>query len=221
MADPSQQRAVTAAFAPPPPLWKHFTRENRNKLEEFKKEASKGPNGEPVRDKKWSPSELRALDVPSELRFLVPPEIPTGEYSVFGELQTVSLTKGTPLQLVDPANNALDLLVIYDSPFAARTRHRSALPRTRGRDQPRERQFATLPTPQPRLLSSEDQQVFAPQLPRVCRGSLGFPRTIRIESQRFAQPIHQRSPPPQSLPPTPGSGVLDHDDGEAASTQQG
>jgi len=88
MAD-SQQRAVTAAFAPPPPLWRHFTQDNLNKLEEIKKEASKGPNGEPVREKIWSPSELRALDVPDELRFLIPPEIPTGEYSVFGELQTV------------------------------------------------------------------------------------------------------------------------------------
>lgn len=91
MAD-SQQRAVTAAFAPPPPLWRHFTQDNLNKLEEIKKEASKGPNGEPVREKIWSPSELRALDVPDELRFLIPPEIPTGEYSVFGELQTLSTT---------------------------------------------------------------------------------------------------------------------------------
>ncbi|CAI7623589.1 unnamed protein product [Penicillium pancosmium] len=91
MDDP-QQPAVTAAFAPPPPLWKHFTRENRNKLEEIKKEASKGTNGEPVRDKKWSPAELRELEVPAELRCLVPPEIPTGEYSVFGELQTRSTT---------------------------------------------------------------------------------------------------------------------------------
>ena len=95
MAD-SQQRAVTAAFAPPPPLWKHFTRENRNKLEDIKKEASKGPDGDAARDKKWSPSELRALDVTAELRFLVPPEIPTGEYSVFGELQTVSEPHGLP-----------------------------------------------------------------------------------------------------------------------------
>lgn len=90
MADP-QQRAVTAAFAPPPPLWKHFTRDNLDKLEQIKAEASKKQDdGRTHRDKEWSPAELRALDLPSELRFLVPPEIPTGEYSVFGELQTVS-----------------------------------------------------------------------------------------------------------------------------------
>lgn len=91
MADANQQRAVTAAFAPPPPLWKHFTRENLDKLEQIKIEASsKGEDGRPNRNKEWTPSELRALDLPPELRFLVPPEIPTGQYSVFGELQSVS-----------------------------------------------------------------------------------------------------------------------------------
>ncbi|KAJ5112753.1 Mediator complex subunit Med7 [Penicillium argentinense] len=90
MADASQQRTVTAAFAPPPPLWKQFTRDNLDKLEQIKKEASTGFDEESASDKKWSPSELRALEVPPELRFLVPPEVPTGDYSVFGELQSMS-----------------------------------------------------------------------------------------------------------------------------------
>jgi mediator of RNA polymerase II transcription subunit 7 len=90
MADATQQPAVPTAFAPPPPLWKHFTRENLDQLERIKNEASKGEDGRINRNKQWSPSELRALDVPPELRFLVPPEIPTGQYSVFGELQSVS-----------------------------------------------------------------------------------------------------------------------------------
>lgn len=90
MADASQQRAVTAVFAPPPPLWKHFTRENLEKLLQIKTEASKGEDGRPDRSKEWTPSELRALDLPPELRFLVPPDIPTGQYSVFGEVQSVS-----------------------------------------------------------------------------------------------------------------------------------
>ncbi|KAJ5925012.1 Mediator complex subunit Med7 [Penicillium verhagenii] len=92
MADPNQPRAVNTAFAPPPPLWKHFTQENLNRLKEIKAEASKDENGQPNRNKQWSPAELRALDLPPELRLLVPPEIPTGEYSVFGELQTLSTT---------------------------------------------------------------------------------------------------------------------------------
>lgn len=89
MADESQQRAVTTAFAPPPPLWKHFTRENIDKLEQIKAEASKGEDGRLNKHKQWSAAELRALELPSELRYLVPPDIPEGQYSVFGELQTV------------------------------------------------------------------------------------------------------------------------------------
>ncbi|KAJ5666635.1 hypothetical protein N7462_011044 [Penicillium macrosclerotiorum] len=92
MTDSNQQRAVTAAFAPPPPLWKHFTRENLDKLDQIKAEAVKDREGLSEKDKKWLPAELRKLDLPPELRFMVPPEIPTGEYSVFGELQTLSTT---------------------------------------------------------------------------------------------------------------------------------
>lgn len=91
MADENQQRAVNTAFAPPPPLWKHFTRENMDKLEQFKAEASKGEDGRPNKKKAWSAAELRALELPSELRYLVPPDIPEGQYSVFGELQAVGL----------------------------------------------------------------------------------------------------------------------------------
>ncbi|KAJ5173487.1 Mediator complex subunit Med7 [Penicillium coprophilum] len=90
MADESQQRAVNTAFAPPPPLWKHFTRENVDKLEQIKAEASRGEDGQLHKNKQWSPAELRALEIPPELRYLVPPEIPEGQYSVFGELQTLS-----------------------------------------------------------------------------------------------------------------------------------
>ncbi|KAJ5253601.1 hypothetical protein N7505_009701 [Penicillium chrysogenum] len=92
MADESQQRAVATAFAPPPPLWKHFTRENIDKLEQIKAEASKSEDGRLHKNKQWSAAELRALELPSELRYLVPPDIPKGPYSVFGELQTLSTT---------------------------------------------------------------------------------------------------------------------------------
>jgi mediator of RNA polymerase II transcription subunit 7 len=89
MADESQQRAVNTAFAPPPPLWKHFTPENIEKVEQIKAEASKGEDGRPDKKKEWSASELRALNLPSELRYFVPPDIPEEQYSVFGELQAV------------------------------------------------------------------------------------------------------------------------------------
>ncbi|KAL2830467.1 MED7 protein-domain-containing protein [Aspergillus cavernicola] len=89
MAEGGQQRALTTAFAPPPPLWKHFTPGNAKRLEEIKKEASKGEDGKP-RKKDWSPAELRSLTLPPELRFLVPPDIPSEQYSVFGEVQNLS-----------------------------------------------------------------------------------------------------------------------------------
>ncbi|KAJ9300583.1 hypothetical protein DTO271G3_1747 [Paecilomyces variotii] len=89
MADGAQQRALTAAFPPPPPFWKHFTPANLQKLEEIKQEARGGHDHKGK--KKWTPAELRALKVPPELRFLIPPEVPSnGHYSVFGELQSLS-----------------------------------------------------------------------------------------------------------------------------------
>jgi mediator of RNA polymerase II transcription subunit 7 len=91
MAEAGQPRALNTAFAPPPPLWKHFTPGNLKKLEEIKKEASKAEEGKP-RKKEWPPADLRSLTLPPELRFLVPPEIPSGNYSVFGEVQNVRYT---------------------------------------------------------------------------------------------------------------------------------
>ncbi|RJE24109.1 hypothetical protein PHISCL_03544 [Aspergillus sclerotialis] len=84
MAEAGQPKPLPTAFAPPPSLWKHFTPENIKKLEEIKENAAEG------KSKKWTPAELRALDLPPELRYLVPPAIPTESYSVFGELQSLS-----------------------------------------------------------------------------------------------------------------------------------
>ncbi|OKL60873.1 Mediator of RNA polymerase II transcription subunit 7 [Talaromyces atroroseus] len=85
------QRALTAAFPPPPPFWKHFTPDNIDKLDKIKKESSQQSEQGDIFEKKWLPSELRALDVPPELRYLIPPEAPIeGSYSVFGELQNLS-----------------------------------------------------------------------------------------------------------------------------------
>lgn len=89
MADGGAERALSATFPPPPPFWKHFTTDNLNKLEQIKEEHSKQHTGS-VRKKKWTPAELQSLNVPAELRYLIPPEIPkTGSYNVFGEPQSV------------------------------------------------------------------------------------------------------------------------------------
>ena len=58
MADPSEP-PVPTAFAPPPPLWKHSTRENLDKLEHIKAEASKkDENGRPNKKKEWSAADF-------------------------------------------------------------------------------------------------------------------------------------------------------------------
>ncbi|KAF4767049.1 hypothetical protein HAV15_009975 [Penicillium sp. str.  len=117
MADESQQRAVNTAFAPPPPLWKHFTRENIDKVEQIKAEASKKEDGRSNKNKQWSAAELRALELPSELRYLVPPDIPEGQYSVFGELQTMSTTL--------PSLQEQGIEQLYPEPPAAGTEQNS------------------------------------------------------------------------------------------------
>lgn len=89
--EPEEQRQPTTPFAPPPPLWKHFTPDKLDRLEQIKAEASR-EDEQTNRKKKWSPAELRALEIPPELRYLVPPELPTEEYSVFGEMQSVGHT---------------------------------------------------------------------------------------------------------------------------------
>ncbi|KAK2809492.1 hypothetical protein FQN50_003760 [Emmonsiellopsis sp. PD_5] len=90
MADTGKQK-VTAAFPPPPPFWKHFTSQNLQKLEEYKEEQKDKLDGIPK--KEWTPEALHMLELPAELRYLVPPKAPTtGSYSLFGESQTVSIS---------------------------------------------------------------------------------------------------------------------------------
>ncbi|PGH15032.1 hypothetical protein AJ79_02714 [Helicocarpus griseus UAMH5409] len=87
MAEAGQQK-VAAAFPPPPPFWKHFTPQNLKKLEECKKEHEEKTGSK----QDWTPEALRTLELPPELRYLVPPKAPTsGSYSLFGESQSVSI----------------------------------------------------------------------------------------------------------------------------------
>ena len=94
--DPSQPR-LSAAFPAPPPFWKHFTPDNQEKLEDLKKERN-----EDQPPSKWTPAELRALELPPELRFLIPPEPPSsGTYTCFGQELNVSLPLHNLIQSSD------------------------------------------------------------------------------------------------------------------------
>ncbi|KAI5284632.1 Mediator of RNA polymerase II transcription subunit 7 [Ascosphaera aggregata] len=120
MADQTVKPAVTAAFPPPPPFWKHFTRENIEKFEEFKakraaakihdgynndgmlndaskeddRDRDRNGNGNGNGRKRVKEIDFDRLreEVPFELRYLVPPAIPKDTYELFGEVQQVSMT---------------------------------------------------------------------------------------------------------------------------------
>lgn len=83
--DASRPR-ISNAFPAPPPFWKQFTSENLEKVEDLEKEK----NAE-LSPSKWTPTELRTLELPPELQLLIPPEPPaSGTYTCFGQELSVS-----------------------------------------------------------------------------------------------------------------------------------
>lgn len=115
MTETGQQRAVTAAFPPPPPFWKYFSSTNLEKLEELKREESSKNNKE--NSKTWFPADLRSLQLPPELRYLVPPEPPqSGHYNLFGEAQSVcGINYGLDCYCNAHVANRCNLFPIYRS----------------------------------------------------------------------------------------------------------
>lgn len=78
MAQPDDEDVLTSYFPNPPPFYKHFTSKNLEALAQFKDQNSI------AEDASITPAQL--LELPTELRYLVPPAPPTeeAEYSVFG-----------------------------------------------------------------------------------------------------------------------------------------
>jgi mediator of RNA polymerase II transcription subunit 7 len=89
-----------AFFPPPPPFYQHFTVENRDRLEAAKKDAGIDTTSNDENSPRLSTEQVLAL--PTELRYLVPPEPPndTEEFKVFG---TVTKAKGS-----DTFNNTME-----------------------------------------------------------------------------------------------------------------
>lgn len=80
MAQQPDEEQLTSYFPDPPPFYKHFTEKNLSQLADFKKAHGIADDAAQLRA-----SQL--LELPPELRYLVPPEPPTqeAEYTVFGK----------------------------------------------------------------------------------------------------------------------------------------
>lgn len=85
--------AVTSAYPPPPPFWRNFTSENLERLERSKNEYIEKNKDDTDAAKllhDGHPETLKKLELPPQVRYLIPPDIPTESYSLFGEEQKVS-----------------------------------------------------------------------------------------------------------------------------------
>lgn len=88
MANQEEVISHAALFPPPPPFFKNFTTENLSRLKELKEAAGIGKAGGSIT--KNEIEALRLLDLPPELRYLIPPALPVdGRYRGFGEEQDV------------------------------------------------------------------------------------------------------------------------------------
>ena len=84
MADQQQPGAITAAFPAPPTFYKHFTPQSQSRLNELV-----GSSEQTTLDTQ-SPKPSQILNLPPELRYLVPPPPPPhGKYRSFGESHDV------------------------------------------------------------------------------------------------------------------------------------
>ena len=85
---------LSTTFPQPPPFYKHFTSQNLQLLKEFQESTnSKTREGNP--SEALGPTFPRLLNLPPELRYLIPPEPPAdGKYRSFGLPQNVCLSIG-------------------------------------------------------------------------------------------------------------------------------
>lgn len=87
-------------FPPPPPFYKYFTAKNFDRLKKLQ-ESSQAEGDKTKQNAADSGStKHQILNLPSELRYLIPPELPAdGRYRSFGESQDVGISKQRFLHL--------------------------------------------------------------------------------------------------------------------------
>lgn len=83
MADDQESGAISTTFPIPPPFYKYFTEENRERLRGIIDDASDTiDDSKPEHDEN---KQLKLSEIPAELRFLIPPPPPKdGRYTSFG-----------------------------------------------------------------------------------------------------------------------------------------
>ena len=83
MADDQDPGAISTTFPIPPPFYKHFTEENRQRLQDLTGSTSDASLNS--KQKQELDTHQQLPEVPAELRFLVPPPPPKdGRYISFG-----------------------------------------------------------------------------------------------------------------------------------------
>ena len=84
-----QQPNASAAFPAPPPFYKHFTADNLVRLKQLRP-SNEAPTEEIVPDAPArSPPPTDITSLPPELRYLIPPPPPIGQYQSFGTIHDV------------------------------------------------------------------------------------------------------------------------------------
>ncbi|KAI9834040.1 MAG: hypothetical protein M1819_003325 [Sarea resinae] len=90
--DQAAGNTLSAAFPTPPPFFKHFTEANLRRLEDLRKPKESQGGSPEDRDANATTEHdpLRLAVLPSELRYLIPPEPPTaGTYRSFGDTYNI------------------------------------------------------------------------------------------------------------------------------------
>lgn len=76
----AEEQQLVAPFPAPPPFYQHFTKQNRNRLRQLRKEASSSTTDNDAAQ------DIDILSLPAELRYLIPPPPPsTTKFTVFGQ----------------------------------------------------------------------------------------------------------------------------------------
>lgn len=89
MAEEQAVNLLSAVFPPPPPFYQYFTPDNLAALAAARDGDADSPNAS-MQEADRSGARLTLSDVSSDLRYLVPPEPPSGAYRSFGGVYDIN-----------------------------------------------------------------------------------------------------------------------------------